>query len=187
MPIYDSGFKIVAHHAGRYLAHLGRVAVDAWQPLVSEVQTTERLADRAFRARRGRERFIVYMEAYTLWTSTAPWSILAKSALLAERERLPVCSLVYILRPQRYRTQGGRFRLEVDRRPMQQVWFREVCLWEQEPQHWWTEAPAMMALYPLCRQAQPAREALAYAAAVITRAETDSVVRADLLTTLAIW
>ena len=86
MPIYDSGFKIVAHHAGRHLAHLGRVAVDAWQPLVSEVQTTERLADRAFRARRGRERFIVYMEAYTLWTSTAPWSILAKSGLLAERE-----------------------------------------------------------------------------------------------------
>jgi len=36
MPIYDSGFKIVAHHAGRQLAHLGRVVVDAWQPLVSE-------------------------------------------------------------------------------------------------------------------------------------------------------
>jgi hypothetical protein len=89
MPIYDSGFKIVAHHAGRHLAHLGHVVVDAWQPLVSEVQTTERLADRAFRARRGGDRFVVYMEAYTTWTGSAPWSILAKSSLLAERERLP--------------------------------------------------------------------------------------------------
>jgi hypothetical protein len=187
MPIYDSGFKIVAHHAGRQLAHVGRVVVDAWQPLASEVQTTERLADRAFRARRGRERFVVYMEAYTAWTNTAPWSLLAKSGLLAERERLPVCSLVYILRPQRYRPQGGRFRLQIGRRPMQQVWFREICLWKQAPQDWWAEAPALMALYPLCRQALPAPEALAFAAAAISRGETDCVVRADLLTTLAIF
>ena len=169
------------------VVHLGRVTVDAWQPLVSEVQTTERLADRAFRARRGRERFVVYMEAYTVWTKTAPWSLLAKSSLLAERERLPVCSLVYVLRPRGYRPQHGHFRLQVGRQPMQQVWFREICLWRQEPKAWWTEAPALMALYPLCRQERPAREALAYAAAVITDGATDSIVRADLLTTLAIF
>jgi len=151
------------------------------------VQTTERLADRAFRARRGRERFVVYMEAYTVWTKTAPWSLLAKSSLLAERERLPVCSLVYVLRPRGYRPQHGHFRLQVGRQPMQQVWFREICLWRQEPKAWWTEAPALMALYPLCRQERPAREALAYAAAVITDGATDSIVRADLLTTLAIF
>jgi predicted transposase YdaD len=40
---------------------------------------------------------------------------------------------------------------------------------------------------PLCRQARPAREALAYAVAAITQGETDAVVRADLLTTLAIF
>ena len=187
MPFYDSGFKIVARHGGRYLARVGRVAVDAWQPIVSELQTTERLADRAFRARRGKERFVVYMEAYTVWTSDAPWSILAKSALLAERERLPVRSLVYVLRPRRYRPQGGRFRLSVGREATQQVWFREICLWQQEPQGWWSDVPALMALYPLCRQTRPAREALRYAAAAITRGEANVVTRADLLTTLAIF
>ena len=70
---------------------------------------------------------------------------------------------------------------------MQQVWFREICLWRQKPQNWWAEVPALMALYPLCRQVRPARETLAYAAAAITQGETDSVVRADLLTTLAIF
>jgi hypothetical protein len=187
MPIYDSGFKIVARHGGRYLAQIGRVAVDAWQPIVSELQTTERLADRAFRARRGKERFVVYMEAYTVWTSDAPWSILAKSTLLAERERLPVRSLVYILQPRRYRPQGGRFRLSVGNEATQQVWFREICLWQQQPQGWWSEVPALMALYPLYRQTRPAQEALRYAAEAITRGEANIVARADLLTTLAIF
>jgi len=53
------------------------------------VQATERLADRAFLARQGRQRFVVYFEAYTRWADSARWSVLAKSALLSERERVP--------------------------------------------------------------------------------------------------
>ena len=37
------------------------------------------------------------MEAYTRWQADAPWSVLAKSGLLSQRERLPTKSLVYIL------------------------------------------------------------------------------------------
>jgi predicted transposase YdaD len=44
-----------------------------------------------------------------------------------------------------------------------------------------------MALYPLCRHHRPARQALAYAAGAIKAATTDTIVRADLLTTLAIF
>jgi hypothetical protein len=65
MPLADSGFKIAARASGRHLATLAGVRSDQWTPLVSEVQTAERLADRVFRAQRGRERFVVYMEAYT--------------------------------------------------------------------------------------------------------------------------
>jgi hypothetical protein len=72
MPDFDAGFKIVAHHVGRQLAELAGVVGQQWEPMVSEVQATERLADRAFRARRGRERFVVYMEAYTRWSRSAP-------------------------------------------------------------------------------------------------------------------
>jgi hypothetical protein len=52
MPAYDSGFKIAARTSGRQLAGIGLSAVDEWRPVVSEVQTAERFADRAFRARR---------------------------------------------------------------------------------------------------------------------------------------
>jgi hypothetical protein len=92
MPAYDAGFKIVARAAGQQLAALAGIACDQWTPIVSEVQTAERLADRVFRARRGRNRFLVYMEAYTYWATAAPWSILSKSGLLSERERLPTVS-----------------------------------------------------------------------------------------------
>src|SRR5437868_12996609 len=95
MPSFDRGFKIVAHAAGRRLAGLARVACTRWRPIVSEVQAVERLADRAFRAARGRERFVVYFEAYTYWEEAIPWSVLAKSGLLSERERLPTVSLVF--------------------------------------------------------------------------------------------
>src|SRR5438309_9592660 len=89
MPAADAAFKIAARVSGRQLAAMAGVPCDWWAPAVSEVQTTERLADRVFRARRGQQRFLVYMEAYTSWKTSAPWSVLAKSGLLSERERLP--------------------------------------------------------------------------------------------------
>jgi hypothetical protein len=187
MPAYDAGFKIVARASGRELAAVGGVACEQWTPIVSEVQTTERLADRAFRARRGRERFLVYMEAYTYWTSTAPWSILSKSALLSERERLPTISLVYILRPRGYQPQSGHFQLRVEEGPTQQVWFREVCLWQVEPEAWWDGVPGLMALSPLCRQDRSAQAVVGHAAEAIAAHACDTIQRADLLTTLAIF
>jgi hypothetical protein len=187
VPEYDAGFKIVARTAGRQLAQVAGVTSQQWAPIVSEVQTTERLADRAFRARRGRERFVVYMEAYTYWKAAAPWSMLAKSGLLSERERLPTVSLLYILRPRGYRRQGGNLRLAVGGQPTQQVWFQEVPVWEVQPQRWWEAVPGLMALYPLCRHSQPAHGAQTHAAGAIVAGEADTIVRADLLTTLAIF
>jgi hypothetical protein len=187
MPDYDAGFKIVARNAGRQLSDLAGVHAQEWEPIGDTVQATERLADRAFRARQGRQRFVVYMEAYTRWQASAPWSMLAKSGLLAERERRPVVSVVYILVPRGYRSLNGEFRLEAVGGPTQQIWFREVCLWQQEPQPWWDEAPGLMALYPLCHHRQPRQDALAHAARRITERTADRVVRADLLTTLSIF
>ena len=88
MPDYDAGFKIVAREAGLDLARLGGVEADVWEPITGEVHAAERLADRAFRAENGDEKFIVYMEAYTRWHRNTPWSVLAKSGLLSERERI---------------------------------------------------------------------------------------------------
>jgi hypothetical protein len=187
MPAYDTGFKIVARAAGQQLAVLAGVSCDQWTPLVSEVQTAERLADRVFRARRGHRRFVVYMEAYTYWTSDAPWSVLAKSGLLSARERLPTVSLVYVLRPRGYRPQGGQFRLAVEEGPTQHVWFREVCLWQHEPQPWWDEVPGLMALSPLCRQERSPDDVVGHAAEAISAHTPDSVQRGDLLATLAVF
>jgi hypothetical protein len=187
MPAADSGFKIAARVSGQQLAALADVQTDQWTPIVSEVQTAERLADRVFRAQRGRKRFVVYMEAFTYWNAAAPWSILSKSGLLSERERLPTVSLVYVLRPRGYRPQGGQFRLAIDDGPTQQVWFREVCLWQVEPQPWWDEAPGLMALSPLCRQTRSPLDVVEHAAEAITARTADTVQRADLLTTLAIF
>src|SRR5579871_2339613 len=83
----DRGFKELAHRAGRDLARLAGIECDRWAPIVSEVQMAERFADRAFRARRGGERFVVYFEAYTRWKRHAPWNVMSKAALLSERER----------------------------------------------------------------------------------------------------
>jgi hypothetical protein len=187
MPAADAGFKIAARVSGRQLAEVAGVACDGWAPAVSEVQTTERLADRVFQARRGRDRFLIYMEAYTYWKASAPWSILSKSGLLSERERLPTVSLVYMLRPRGYRPQQGQFRLAVGEETTQHIWFREICLWQQEPQPWWDQVPRLMALAPLCRQQRPPHEVLTHAAGAIAAQSPDAIQRADLLTTLAIF
>jgi hypothetical protein len=117
MAEFDAGFKIVAHHAGRGLTRMAGIAVDQWEGVGDTLQTTERLADRVFRAKNGKERFIVYMEAYTRWVDSAVWSVLAKSGLLSERERLPTRSLIFVLLPQAYQEQQGQFRLEVAAEP----------------------------------------------------------------------
>lgn len=109
----------MAHHAGRALSRLAGVECDHWKPIRDTLQTTERLADRAFEVRHGGERFIVYMEAYTYWKDSALWNLLAENALLSERERKPTVSRIYILRPRGYRSLGGTFRLEVGGRPTQ--------------------------------------------------------------------
>jgi hypothetical protein len=160
LPDFDAGFKIVAHHAGQRAALVGGVRSDTWEPIRSEVQTAERFADKAFRAGLGRERFLVYMEAYTRWQAAAPWSVLAKSGLLSERERLPTVSLIYVLLPAGYRSQRGRFRLAVNEKPTQHIWFKEVCLWERRPTVDWEESPALLALNPLCRHGKPERQAI---------------------------
>jgi hypothetical protein len=188
MPSFDRGFKIVAHDAGRRLAGMARVPSTAWRPIVSEVQAVERLADRAFRAAQGRQRFVVYMAAYTYWEAGVPWSVLAKSGLLSERERLPTISIVFYLHPVGYRPlDGGSFRLEALGGPTQQVWVREVRLWEEVPDASWEEVPGLMALYPLCRHGKTPRQAVAHAAAAIARAPGSARRRADLLTVLGIF
>jgi hypothetical protein len=187
MPDYDAGFKIVARTAGRELAMLAGIRCDKWEPVVGEVQAATRFADRAFVASRNGQRFVVYMEAFTRWQASAPWSILAKSGLLSERERLPTVSLVYVLLRRGYRPQGGRFRLSVNRKPTQQVWFREVCLWRVRPKPMWHQWPGVLPLFPLCAHGQPAQNAVVVPAAAIGEEVRDPVERADLLTTLAVF
>jgi hypothetical protein len=60
MADYDHGFKIAAHSSGAGLGRLAGIVPDVWEPVVDTVQTTERLADRVFRATRGGEKFVVY-------------------------------------------------------------------------------------------------------------------------------
>jgi hypothetical protein len=187
MPDYDAGFKIAANVSGRQLAEVGGVEASHWEPLVGEVQTTTRFADRAFKACYSREWFIVYMEAYTRWASAAPWSVLAKSGLLSERERLPTLSLVYVLLPRGYQPQQGKLWLNALGKPTQQVWFREICLWRVKPRPWWEQAPGLMTLYPLCDHGRDQVQAITYAARSISVGLQDTATRADLLTTLAIF
>ncbi len=187
MADFDGGFKIAARASGPGLSRLAGVAVDGWEPIPDTVQTTERLADRAFRATRGGERFIVYMEAYTRWADSAPWSVLSKSGLLSERERLPCESLVFVLLPRGYRPQEGTFRLAVGGAATQQVWFHEVRLWEVRPEEWWGHHPGLMALYPLCDHGRGAGDAVAFAAEAIRHRALDATRQRDLLATLAIF
>ena len=187
MPDYDAGFKIVARAAGPRRPQMAGIVCDKYEPIGGEVQATERLADRAFRAQSGEERFVVYMEAYTRWQEAAPWSILVKSGLLSERERLPTVSLVYVLLPRGYRSQRGRIRLSANGSVCQMVCFREICLWKETPQPWWEDSPGLMALYPFCRHGLRSADALTHAASAIRNGESDSLIRANLLTTLAIF
>jgi hypothetical protein len=75
----------------------------------------------------------------------------------------------------------------VDDSPTQQVWFREICMWQQAPEPWWDEVPGLMALSPLCRQERPPRDALTHAAEAIATKTPDAIQRANLLATLAIF
>jgi len=184
----DAGFKIVARTAGPALSRLAGVPIEQWEAIGDTLQTTERLADRAFRARHGKHRFVVYMEAYTRWADSAVWSVLAKSGLLSERERLPTRSLIFILLPQGYKEQHGQFRLEAEPgEPTQHIWFREICLWKEVPQPWWTHWPGLMALYPLCNHQQEPAAAVAHAATAIRQQEMDGYTRADLLAILGFF
>jgi hypothetical protein len=188
MADFDAGFKIVARSSGQGLTRMAGYAVDRWQAIGDTVQATERLADRAFRAESRGRRYVVYMEAYTRWVESAVWSVLAKSGLLSERERLPTRSLVFVLLPQGYQDQDGQFRLEAEPGdPTQHLWFREVCLWKQEPQPWWEHHPGLMALYPLCKHGEKLPAAVKRAATAIQHRELDSYKRADLLTSLGFF
>ncbi len=180
MAEFDHGVKLIVSSAGRELARVAGLACRGWQPLESTVQaTTELLADRVFRARQGRERFVVYFEFYTTWDAAAPWNLLAKAGLLSQRERVPTVCLVFVLLPRGYRPQGGQFRLEAAGGPTQQLWFREVCLWQVEPQQWWEGVPELMPLYPLCRHGRQPTEAVGFAADVIEQTVSDPAERAD--------
>lgn len=187
MPDFDRGFKTAAHVSGRQLARLARLSCTRWAPIVSEVQMSERFADRAFTARRDRERFVVYFEAYTTWDDDARWNILAKSGLLSERARMPTKCLIFILQSDGYRPQGGEFRLTLGGQTTQFLSFEEVCLWEKEPEPWWEEAPGLMTMYPLTRHSEGPEEAVRHAAGVIESRVADSVRRAELLTVLGIF
>ncbi|MGL4553595.1 MAG: hypothetical protein ACRC33_20730, partial [Gemmataceae bacterium] len=79
---YDRSFKIIAHADGPGLARLAGVPVDGWAAIGDTLQTTERLADRAFRASHQGHRFVVYFESQTVWQESVVWSLLAKSGLL---------------------------------------------------------------------------------------------------------
>ena len=93
--------------------------------------------------------------------------MLAKSGFLSQREHLPTVCLAFVFRRRGFRSTGGQPRLEAAGGPTQQLWFREVCLWEVEPEDWWESVPGLMVLYPLCRHEESPREAIRHSAAVI--------------------
>jgi hypothetical protein len=188
MPEFDHGLKIIARESGRSLARIAGLTCRTWKVSESTLQTTmERLADRVFLASQGKERFAVYFEFVTTWDESTPWSILGKSGMIAERERLPVASLIFILQPSGYVPQNGMMRLKIGGDPTQQVWFREKPLWEISPESWWEDEPGLMALYPLCRHGEQPKESILHAATKIEEKEADAAVRGDLLTSLGIF
>jgi len=77
--------------------------------------------------------------------------------------------------------------MQVEGKTTQQVWFQEICFWKEQPEAWWEDAPGLMALYPLCRHRMTPQAAVAHAAQSIAGRVADSVTRADLLVTLAIF
>jgi hypothetical protein len=188
MPESDHTFKIIARVSGRSLARVAGLECRTWKPSESTLQaTTERLADRVFIASQAKERFVVYFEFVTTWNNSVCWSVLGKSGLLAERERLPVACLIFILRRKNYKPQHGTMHLKIRGHSAQQVWFCEERLWEIKPEAWWENDPGLMALYPLCKHGQKPAESILHAAERIEHNEKDGVVRADLLTSLGIF
>ncbi len=175
----DHGFKIIARESGRALAKIAGYHCQTWRVRESTVQaTTERLADRVFKATEGKERFLVYFEFVSTWDSSVPWSILGKSGMLASLERLPVACLIFVLKPRRYVPQNGTKRLTVRGNPAQQVWFEEKLLWQIEPEPWWEHEPGLMALYPLCRHHENPKKAILHAATPkIEEHERDGAIR----------
>jgi hypothetical protein len=188
MAEFDHGTKMIAQTTGLPLTRLARVQCQRLEPLESTLQaTTELLADRVFLARNRRERFVVYFEFSTVWDPDAPWDLHAKAALLSQRERLATVCIVVILQRRGYRETGEQFRLEAAGGPTQQLWYREVRLWQQRPEPWWEEQPGLMALYPLCQHGRAPREAIQYAAAAIERQVPSPIQRADNLFLLSIY
>jgi hypothetical protein len=188
MAEFDHGLKRITDTSARELARVAGVACEQLRPLESTLpSTTELLADRAFRASRGRERFVVYFEFYTRWDRNAPWDMLAKSGLLSQRLRLPTVCLAFVLLPRGFRSQGGQLRLAAAGAPTQQLWFREVCLWEVEPEGWWQGAPGLMVLYPLTRHRQSPQEAIRHSAAAIEQLALPGGEQADWLSWLGIF
>jgi hypothetical protein len=185
MADFDISFKIASHTSGREFCRLRGIQPDVWEPIGDTLQTTERLADRAFRAQQGGERFVIYFECYTTWREDARWNILAKSALLSEREQLPTCTFVFVLTEEGYRDQSGTFRLAARGQSTQQVWFEEICLWREQPQPWWETVPGLMALLPLTAHGLTEEDAVAQAARSINTQLPQTSQRADLLTALA--
>jgi hypothetical protein len=158
------------------------------QPLESTLPaTTELVADRAFLARRRRERFVVYYEFYTQWDRNAPWDMLAKSGLLSQRMHLPTVCLAFVLRPRGFRSQAGQLQLAAAGSPTQHLWYREVCLWKVEPEPWWDKVPGLMALFPLCRHGQTPRAAIRHAADAIELTVAEQGEREDHLFLLYIF
>jgi hypothetical protein len=188
MAEFDHGIKLITDTSARDLARVAGLACGRLKPLEGTLPaTTELLADRAFRASRGRERFIVYFEFYTRWDPHAHWDLLAKSGLLSQRLRLPTVCLAFVLLRRGFRSQGGQLRLEAAGAPTQQLWFREVPLWELEPEDWWERVPGLMALYPLCRHGRTPPDAIRHAAEVIERGTADAPQRVDHLALLNIF
>jgi hypothetical protein len=188
MAEFDHGVKQITDTKARELARVARVECGRLEPLESTLPaTTELLADRAFRARNGREPFVLYFEFYTRWAKNAPWDMLGKSGLLSQREHLPTVSLAFVLQPRGCRSRGGQFRLEAAGGPTQQLRFREVCLWEVEPEPWWDAVPGLMALYPLCRHRRNPSEAVRHAAQAIEQTLSAPGDREDQLFLLSIF
>src|SRR5207248_3469923 len=113
--------------------------------------------------------------------------MLAKSGFLSQREHLPTVCLAFVFRRRGFRSAGGQLRLEAVGGPTQQLWFREVCLWEVEPEDWWENVPGLMALDPLCRHGRTPGDAVRHAAEVIERTVTGAGERDDQLYFLGVF
>ena len=188
MAEFDHGIKMIADTTGRALARIAGVACQRLRPIESTLpRTTELLADRAFRASQGRDRFVLYFEFYTRWQRSAPWDMLAKSGFLSQRERRPTVCLAFVLLPRGYKPQRGTFRLASGGRATQQLWFHEVCLWKLRPEAWWEDVPGLMALYPLCAHGRAPRDAIRHSTEAIAAVVPEPAVQAEKLVLLDIF